>query len=158
VTAQPVNESTIEPRRKVTALAITGIVQSVHNLDAALHFYRNLLGFEVLRREQTAAVLEPVGSDQVTLTLHEIGEHAIHGLNEVGPRQLWLAVHRPWELDRIETTLVDAGHQVHRLRWPHADVLRTTDPDNVPLHIVCWSSSQSADRFNQIPTSVYARE
>lgn len=159
MTAQPgTGSTTADASRTVPGLAITGVVQNVSNLGAALRFYRDLLGFEVLRHERTAAVLEPVGSDQVTLSLHEIGTHAIHGLNELGPRQLWLAVHRPCDLDRIESTLVAAGRRVSRLRWPHADVLRTTDPDHVLLHIVCWSSSQSSDRFHRIPSNVYACE
>jgi len=149
---------TSEPNRTMTDLAITGIVQSVRNLDGALRFYRDLLGLSVLRRELTAAMLGPIGRDAVTLTLHEIGADASHDLNEIGPRQLWLAVHSPSELDRIEATLVAASHRAQRYRWPNADVLRMTDPDNVLLHIVCWSSGNSADRYRRIPTIVYARE
>lgn len=46
---------------------------------------RSPLGLPVLRQEQTAAILGPIGDDGLTLTLHELSEHSMRGLNERGP-------------------------------------------------------------------------
>lgn len=117
-------------------LAVHGLVQNVRRLEASLRFYRDLLGLPVLRREQTDAVLGPLGHDSATLTLHEIGVHAVRGLNEVGPRQMWLSAGTRETFERLSTILAAAGYTSRRTEHLGLHVLRVRDPDGILLHVV----------------------
>jgi catechol 2,3-dioxygenase-like lactoylglutathione lyase family enzyme len=139
-------------------LAFSGVIQNVRRLEASLRFYRDLLGLTVLRREQTAAVLGPLGKDRATLTLHEIGAHAVRGLNEVGPRQMWLSVSTRETFDRLSTALADAGYTSRRTESLGLHVLRVRDPDGILLHIVFGRSGGQGVAGEHISSAVYARE
>jgi catechol-2,3-dioxygenase len=75
-----------------TELAVSGVVQNVRRLKDALYFSRDLLGLTVLRREQAAAVLGPLGLDRATLTLHEVRTYDARAI-PVARSTLW-ARHR----------------------------------------------------------------
>ena len=141
-----------------TELAVSGLVQNVRRLEASLHFYRDLLGLAVLRREQTAAVLGPLGSDHATFTLHEIGAHAVCGLNEIGPRQLWLSASSRHTFDRLCTALADAGYTSRRTERSGLQLLRVRDPDGILLHIVFRQPEERRFDHQPISPAVYARE
>lgn len=141
-----------------TALAVSGVVQNVRRLEASLRFYRDLLGLAVLRREQTAAVLGPLGSDHATLTLHEIGAHAVCGLNEIGPRQLWLSAETRHSFDGLCTALADAGYTSRRTEHHGLHLLRVRDPDGILLHIIFRPPGERGVDHEPISPAVYARE
>jgi len=140
------------------SLAVSGLVQNVRRLEASLRFYRDILGLAVLRREQTAAVLGPLGHDRATLTLHEVGAHATRGLNEIGPRQMWLATNTRADFDHLSTVLADAGYTSRRTDYLGLHVLRVRDPDGILLHIVFRQPGARASERQPIPPVVYARE
>lgn len=141
-----------------TELAVSGLVQNVRRLEASLLFYRDLLGLDVLRREQTAAVLGPLGDDRATLTLHEIGAHAVRGLNEIGPRQMWLSAGSRDTFDRLCTALADAGYTSRRTEHHGLHLLRVRDPDGILLHLVFRHQGERAIDREPISPAVYDRE
>jgi catechol 2,3-dioxygenase-like lactoylglutathione lyase family enzyme len=141
-----------------TELAVSGLVQNVRRLEASLRFYRDLLGLAVLRREQTAAVLGPLGNDRATLTLHAVGAHAVRGLNEIGPRQMWLSAGSRETFDRLSTVLADAGYTSRRTEHLGLHLLRVRDPDGILLHIVFRQQGGREIDREPISPAVYARE
>jgi catechol 2,3-dioxygenase-like lactoylglutathione lyase family enzyme len=164
---QPRQEEAVSARSRgqgdVTAvppvdLAVSGLVQNVRRLEASLRFYRDFLGLAVLRREQTAAVLGPLGHDRATLTLHEVGAHAVRGLNEIGPRQIWLSTGTRETFDRLSTVLADSGYTSRRTERPGLRLLRVRDPDGILLHIVFRQPEGRETGDEPISPAVYARE
>ena len=137
---------------------MTGVVVGVRSLERSLAFYRDLIGIPILRREAQAIMLGPIGRDALILTLHQLGEHAIHGLNQVGPRQLWWSVDASASLDDLADRLTASGRSVHRTVDDDAQILRVTDPDGIVFHVACWPAGTVAGRYEHIPEIVYARE
>lgn len=144
--------------QETSSLSMTGVVVGVRSLERSLAFYRDLIGIPILRREAQAIMLGPIGRDALILTLHQLGEHAIHGLNQVGPRQLWWSVDASASLDDLADRLTASGRSVHRTVDDDAQILRVTDPDGIVFHVACWPAGTVAGRYEHIPEIVYARE
>jgi uncharacterized protein YeaO (DUF488 family)/catechol 2,3-dioxygenase-like lactoylglutathione lyase family enzyme len=144
--------------RETPSLSMAGVVVSVRSLKRSLAFYRDLIGIPVLRREERAIMLGPIGKDAIVLTLHQVGEHAIRGLNEIGPRQLWWSVDASGSLDDLADRLTASGQSVYRTVDGDAEILRAKDPDGIVFHVACWPAGTVPGSYEHIPEIVYTRE
>ena len=120
---------------------ISELVLEVSDLDAARHFYRDVLGFEAVMGMPGAAFIQAPGStNDHDLGLFQIGAGA--GPSEAGRRTVGL-YHLAWEVDtlaeleRLAGRLAAAGALVGASDHGTTKSLYAKDPDGLEFE-VAW--------------------
>ena len=81
---------------------ISSVCVQVRDLNRSLTFYQDTLGLEAERNDGTLAMLRGHGDSGHTLVLRQIGDHARHGLGEVGVTRLAFRMTDPTDLDGLK--------------------------------------------------------
>ncbi len=117
-----------------------GVVMNVADLNRSIDFYREVLGFTLLsREEQLAAVCAP-GSDQPrVIVLRALGSNRVGGARHIGVRAFILEVESADQLERIASDLDSRRLLVSRRDHSEWTAVVGRDPDGVAV-VVSWHS------------------
>ena len=112
-------------------MRIATAVMFVHDLDASVSFYRELLDMEVTVRTSGAALL--FGSDSFQLYLRQMGRNARHAPGSVGVQYvIWTAADDA-DLRRCERFLARRGAHVKTQKDDGFALVEGRDPSGVPV-------------------------
>jgi catechol-2,3-dioxygenase len=124
----------------------------VRNLDKSVAFYRELLDLEVVDRNTTAALLESAGGSQ--LVLRAFGDGAERSLGSIGVQYLAWSTASKADLDRMAGILRRLSAHRETRKDQDVVVVEGTDPDDLPIMIVCAEDDRSPMR--KLPSRIYA--
>lgn len=111
---------------------------NVADLDRSIDFYREVLGFTLLSREEDLAAVSTPGSDRAQIiVLRALGSSPLAGARHVGLRAFVLEVDSAEQLERIATDLGDRKRLVSRRDHPDWTAVVGRDPDEVAV-VVTW--------------------
>lgn len=131
---------------------LASAVMFVHDLDASVAFYRELLRMEVTVRRDSAALL--VGRAGFQLYLRSMGPSAQHALGGVGVQYvIWTAPDHE-DLLRCEHLLKDAHAHVGTQTADGFTLVEGRDPSGVPV-VVTYPGPDQAVR-HEIMSRIYA--
>ncbi len=115
-----------------------GVVMNVADLDRSLDFYRDVLGFTLLSREEELASARAPGNDGAQiLVLRALGSSPLGGARHVGLRAFILEVESADQLERIAGVLEDRRLLVSRRDHGEWTAVVGRDPDGVAV-VVTW--------------------
>jgi catechol 2,3-dioxygenase-like lactoylglutathione lyase family enzyme len=112
---------------------IHGVVVQVRDLERALAFYRDVLGFRVDENDGALAMLRVAGEGVPTLALSEIGSRATHYLGGTGVARVGWEVQSSADLDVAGQRLQQHGVRYERSHGEPVDYIYTSDPDGLPV-------------------------
>jgi catechol 2,3-dioxygenase-like lactoylglutathione lyase family enzyme len=113
-----------------------GVVMNVADLDRSIDFYRDVLGFTLLsREEQLAAVSAPGGDQPQVIVLRAIGTSPFGGARHLGLRAFVLEIESADRLDRIASDL-DSRKLLSGRREHSEWTVVGRDPDGVAMVLV----------------------
>lgn len=116
-------------------------VMFVHDLDASVTFYSEVLKMEVTVREHSAALLVNASSQ---LYLRQMGPRAPHALGAIGVQYvIWTAASSE-DLHRSEHVLEERCRQVTRHVVDGISFIEGKDPSGVPVVITYPGPDQAA--------------
>lgn len=118
---------------RVPRLSLASAVMFVHELDPSIDFYRDLLGWDVTLRDNTAALLAGPGGFQ--LYLREMGPRTPHPLGQVGIQYLIWTANSEDELRRCERVLGANSAHVKTSTDDGFTVVEGRGPNHVPILI-----------------------
>ena len=144
-------EETGDGRARRPRLTLASAVMFVVELDRSVVFYQELLGLEVVTRDEEAALL--VSPDGYQLYLRSMGDRAPHFHANLGIQYLTWTAESAEDLERCERVL--------KARWPGVtsttiDGFRMVEgrgPDDVPV-VVTFPGPDQAPR-HQIMKQIY---
>lgn len=117
-------------------------VMFVHDLDASIAFYSDVLQMTVTVRQATAALLVNAFSSQ--LYLREMGARTPHPLGAIGVQYVIWTASSAADLDRCEGAMNDHCRHVTRHVIDGITFLEGEDPSGVPVVITHPGPDQSA--------------
>lgn len=117
-------------------------VMFVHDLDASVAFYSDVLQMDVTVREPSAALLVNPGSFQ--LYLREVGARTPHLLGAVGVQYVIWTASSPEDLDRCQRVLNEHCRHVTRHVIDGITFIEGKDPSGVPVVIAHPGPDQAA--------------
>jgi hypothetical protein len=119
-------------------------VMFVHDLDASVSFYSEILQMTTTVREPTAALLVNAASCQ--LCLRQMGPRTPHPLGGIGVQYvIWTAPSRQ-DLQRCERALTKRCHHVTRHVVDGITFIEGVDPSGVPVVITYPGPDRAARR------------
>ncbi len=124
-------------------LRLATAVMFVTELERSVAFYRELLGWAVTVRDNTAALL--VGPDGFQLYLRSMGKNAQHPLGHVGIQYLIWTAEDEADLRRCERILRAQSRQVSSQDGDGFSLVEGRGPDNVPV-LVTFPGPDQAPR------------
>jgi catechol 2,3-dioxygenase-like lactoylglutathione lyase family enzyme len=131
---------------------LASAVMFVHDLDASVSFYRELLSMEVTVRSTSAALLASAAGFQ--LYLRSMGPDAQHALGGVGVQYvIWTAPDQE-DLRRCERLLKDRGVHVRTQTADDFTLVEGRDPSGLPV-VVTYPGPDQAVR-HEIMSRIYA--
>ncbi|TFB68562.1 VOC family protein [Cryobacterium sp. Hz9] len=129
-------------------MRLASAVMFVRELDRSVLFYKELLGFDVTVRNNSAALL--VGGDGGELYLREIGACAEHPLGPVGIQYLIWTAEDEEELRRCERVLRAQSPHVTSQTIDRFRMVEGRGPDDVPI-VVTYPGPEQVPRHEIIP-------
>jgi catechol 2,3-dioxygenase-like lactoylglutathione lyase family enzyme len=123
----------------------------VSNLDRAVAFYAELLGWTIAVHATSAALL--TSRDGFQLYLRSRGPRAPHGLGHIGVQYLIWTAPSERELGRCERVLRRQSGQVTRSTLDGFAVVEGRGPDNVPI-LIAYPGPREAPR-HQVMHRIY---
>jgi catechol 2,3-dioxygenase len=115
-----------------------GVVMNVGDLDRSMDFYREVLGFTVVSREEELAALSAPGEDRTeVIILRAIGSSPAAGARHIGLRGFLLEVESSDQLETIARNLDSRKLLVSRRDHPKWMAVVGHDPDWVAVVVVC---------------------
>jgi catechol 2,3-dioxygenase-like lactoylglutathione lyase family enzyme len=118
-------------------------VMFVHDLDASVTFYREVLQMTVTVQEPAAALLVSAASFQ--LYLRQVGLRTPHPLGAIGVQYVIWTASSPNDLDRCERALSDGGRRpVTRHVVDGITFIEGRNPSGVPVVITHPGPDQTA--------------
>ena len=117
-------------------------VMFVHELDASVAFYSEVLEMEVTVRESSAALLVNAGSFQ--LYLREMSPRTPHFLGAIGVQYVIWTASSSGDLDRCERVLNEHCRHVTRHVVDGITFIEGKDPSGVPMVITYPGPDQAA--------------
>lgn len=120
-------------------------VMFVHDLDASIAFYSDVLQMTVTVRQVTAALLVNAVSSQ--LYLRQMGERTPHPLGAIGVQYVIWTASSTDDLDRCERAMKEAGRRpVTRHVVDGITFIEGKDPSGVPVVITHPGPDRTARR------------
>ncbi len=111
-----------------------GVVLNVADLNRSIEFYREVLGFTLLsREEQLAAVSAPGNDEPQVIVLRALGSSPGGGARHVGLRAFVLEIESADQLDRIAGDLESRRLFVGRRDHSEWSAVVGRDPDGVAV-------------------------
>ena len=137
-------ESSVFPARadQVDGPRLSSAVMFVHDLDASVAFYSDVLQMDVTVRESSAALLVNAGSFQ--LYLREMGPRTPHLLGAIGVQYVIWTASSAEDLDRCERVLNEHSRHVTRHVVDGITFVEGMDPGGVPVVITYPGPDQAA--------------
>jgi catechol 2,3-dioxygenase-like lactoylglutathione lyase family enzyme len=117
-------------------------VMFVHDLDASIAFYSDVLQMTVTVRQVTAALLVNAVSSQ--LYLRQMGERTPHPLGAIGVQYVIWTASSAADLDRCEGAMNEHCRHVSRRAIDGVTFLEGEDPNGVTVVIAHPGPDQSA--------------
>jgi catechol-2,3-dioxygenase len=118
-----------------------GLVMNVGDLDRAIAFYREVLGFKVLSQEEQLAALSAPGNDEPqVMVLRALGSSPVGGARHIGLRAFLLEVDSADQLERIASDLDSRRLLVSRRNHSEWTAVVGRDPDGAAV-VVTWHNS-----------------
>jgi catechol 2,3-dioxygenase-like lactoylglutathione lyase family enzyme len=137
----------VPPRRadEVDGPRLSTAVMFVHDLDASVNFYSEVLHMTVTVREPAAALLVSVASFQ--LYLRQMGSRTPHPLGAIGVQYVIWTASSTDDLDRCERAMKEAGRRpVTRHVVDGITFIEGKDPSGVPVVITHPGPDRTARR------------
>jgi catechol 2,3-dioxygenase-like lactoylglutathione lyase family enzyme len=111
-----------------------GVVMNVSDLDRSIDFYRQVLGFTLLTRdEELATVSAPDSDDPQVIVLRAYGSGRLEGARHTGLRAFVLEVESHDQLERIADELDSRGLLISRREQGEWTAVVGRDPDGVTV-------------------------
>jgi catechol-2,3-dioxygenase len=111
-----------------------GVVMNVADLDRSIDFYRDVLGFALLSREEQLAAMSAPGSDHPqVIVLRAFGSSPVGGARHVGLRAFVLDVDDADQFKRIADELASRRHLVGRRDHSEWSAVVGRDTDGVTV-------------------------
>jgi catechol 2,3-dioxygenase-like lactoylglutathione lyase family enzyme len=132
-------------------LRLASAVMFVRELEQSATFYTRLLGWAVVLRDYSAALL--VSPDGSQLYLRSMGPNAHHPQGHVGIQYLIWTAEDAADLDRCERVLLEYSPHVTRTTGDGFTVLEGRGPDYVPI-LITYPGPDLAPR-HQIMGRIY---
>jgi catechol 2,3-dioxygenase len=115
-----------------------GVVMNVGDLNRAIDFYREVLGFKVLSQEaQLAALSAPGSPEPQVVVLRALGSSPVGGARHIGLRAFILEVESADHLERIASDLDSRRLLVSRRTHSQWTAVVGRDPDGAAV-VVTW--------------------
>ena len=115
-----------------------GVIMNVADLDRSIDFYREVLDFTVLsRNEQLATVSAPESDRPQVIVLRAFGSSRVGGARHIGLRAFVLEVDSIDHLERIASTLDSRGLLISRRDHSEWTAVVGRDPDGVAVVVAC---------------------
>ncbi len=115
-----------------------GVVMNVADLDRSIDFYREVLGFALLSKQEQLAAVSAPGSDRTqVIVLRELGRGAVGGAGHIGLRAFVLEIESADQLERIASDLDSRRLLVSRREHAEWTAVVGRDPDGVAI-VVAW--------------------
>jgi catechol-2,3-dioxygenase len=115
-----------------------GVVINVADLDGSVAFYRQVLGFTVLSREEQLAVVGVSGGDRSqAIVLRAFGTSPLSGAGHIGLRSFILEADSADQLELIERELESRKLLVGRRNHSEWTAVVGRDPEGVAV-VVTW--------------------
>jgi catechol-2,3-dioxygenase len=115
-----------------------GVVINVADLDGSVAFYRQVLGFTVLSREEQLAVVGVSGGDRSqAIVLRAFGTSPLSGAGHIGLRSFILEADSADQLELIERELDSRKLLVGRRDHSEWTAVVGRDPEGVAV-VVTW--------------------
>lgn len=130
------------PSDEVDGPRLSTAVMFVHDLDASVAFYSEVLQMDVTVRESSAALLVNAGSFQ--LYLRQMGPRAPHVLGAIGVQYVIWTASSSEDLHRFERVLNEHCRQVTRDVVDGITFIEGKDPSGVPVVITYPGPDQAA--------------
>jgi catechol 2,3-dioxygenase-like lactoylglutathione lyase family enzyme len=127
---------------QVDAPRLSTAVMFVHDLDASISFYSEVLQMAVTVRQATAALLVNAGWCQ--LYLRQMGGRTPHPLGAIGVQYVIWTASSAADLDRCEGVMNEQCRYVSRHVIDGITFLEGEDPNGVPVVITHPGPDQSA--------------
>jgi catechol 2,3-dioxygenase-like lactoylglutathione lyase family enzyme len=141
------DHSTYRPAER-GCLRLATAVMFVADLDRSVTFYRELLGWDVIVQDGTAALLaSPEGSQ---LYLNSRGPRAQHPLGQIGIQYLIWTASDEEELHRCLRVLQPTSPHDVTTTSDGVTVIEGRDPDRIPV-LVTYPGSAEAPRHQIMP-------
>jgi catechol-2,3-dioxygenase len=122
-----------------------GVVLNVADLDRSIDFYREVLGFTLLTREEQLAVVGASGSDRSqAVVLRALGSSPLAGAGHIGLRSFILEAESADQLDRFASELESRKLLVTRREHSEWTAVVGRDPEGVAV-VVTWHAGGSTE-------------
>lgn len=113
-----------------------GVHVQVRDLERSVSFYQNVLGLEVIWKDDRLAVLTSAEDVGDTLVLRKVGESARPHAGEVGVTRLFWRVGDPADLDETEDRLTRHSVPYQRHREGEVPGISAHDPDGIDIVVL----------------------
>jgi catechol 2,3-dioxygenase-like lactoylglutathione lyase family enzyme len=115
-----------------------GVLMNVADLDRSIDFYRQVLGFALLSREDQLAVVGASGSDRSqAIVLRAFGSSPLVGAGHIGLQSFIVEADSADQLDRIARELESRRLLVTRREHSEWTAVVGRDPEGVAV-VVTW--------------------
>jgi catechol 2,3-dioxygenase-like lactoylglutathione lyase family enzyme len=134
-----------------------GVVMNVADLDRSIDFYRDVLGFTLLSREEQLAAVSASPSDRTqVIVLRVIGRGPVEGAGHIGLQAFVLEVETADQLDRIANELDSRRLLTSRRAKREWTAVVGRDPDGVSI-VVTWIGEEHTgeDRWRVLDDFLY---
>lgn len=122
--------------RELYPPGIFGVHLQVSDLDRSVSFYQDMLGMEVVWKDDTLAVLHGADDTGDTLALRKIGGGARRHAGQTGVTRLFWRVSDPGVLDTTEERLTRHSVPYRRHREGEIRGISAHDPDGVDIVVL----------------------
>ena len=115
-----------------------GVIMNVADLNRSIDFYREVLDFTVLsRNEQLATVSAPESDRPQVIVLRAFGSSRVGGARHIGLRAFVMEADSIDHVERIASTLDSRGLLISRRDHSEWTAVVGRDPDGVALVVAC---------------------
>ncbi len=115
-----------------------GVIMNVADLNRSIDFYREVLDFTVLsRNEQLATVSAPESDRPQVIVLRAFGSSRVGGARHIGLRAFVMEADSIDHVERIASTLDSRGLLISRRDHSEWTAVVGRDPDGVAVVVAC---------------------